>query len=172
MKISQEEIDAAHSAWCDTEGSRNELWTAVIKAALIVRKRRKAAKRERQRKEKDKQVVESVKPAQIVKGCGVGNPFDNSLIRNQFTPNSLMSALLEAVAATPSKAPEWDGTFGVGEWEMRNGEKATIRSVSLTELNGTVNGHANTWPRHGRYLYQSQMDLIRPWPKPTEGDRS
>lgn len=118
-------------------------------------------------KEDDKQVVESVKLPQIVKGCGVGNPFDNHLIRNQFTPNGLMSAQLETVAATSSKAPEWDGTFGVGEWEMRNGGKAYVRAVRLGSLDGDINGTMVSWPWNGKYLGTSPFDLIRPWPKAT-----
>lgn len=68
MKISQEEIDAAIVAYNGsilTVVGRNQIngMTAALTAAITVRKGRKAAKRERQRKEKDKQVVESVKPA-------------------------------------------------------------------------------------------------------------
>ena len=67
MKISQEEIDAAIVAYNGsilTVVGRKQIngMTAALTAAITVRKGRKAAKRERQRKEKNKQVVESVKP--------------------------------------------------------------------------------------------------------------
>ena len=57
MKISPAEIVAASDAFL-----KNGYLSEALKAAYTVRKQRKAAKRERQRKEKDKQVVESVKP--------------------------------------------------------------------------------------------------------------
>ena len=73
MKISQEEIDAAHEALsyagyniADDEMDR------VLEAAYTVRRARKHAKRERQRKEKDKQVVESVKPEYYQSSYGFG----------------------------------------------------------------------------------------------------
>lgn len=57
MKISQQEIDAAKDActYLTSDAARD-----VILAVLTVRRARKAAKRERQRKEKDKHVQESV----------------------------------------------------------------------------------------------------------------
>jgi len=66
MKISKAEIAAALVGYYINNTAANSVFKAdmrrALEAAYTVRKQRKAAKRERQRKEKDKQVVESVKP--------------------------------------------------------------------------------------------------------------
>lgn len=77
MKISQEEIDAAIVAYNGsilTVVGRKQIngMTAALTAAITVRKGRKAAKRERQRKEKNKQVVESVKPHNELRHAQIG----------------------------------------------------------------------------------------------------
>lgn len=73
MKVSQEEIDAAIVAYNGsilTVVGRKQLngMTAALTAALTVRKARKLAKRERQRKEKDSAIQTSV--ADIMTWCG------------------------------------------------------------------------------------------------------
>jgi len=135
MKISQAEIDAAwnHAFHSWPESSKGQV-RMMLEAALTVRKARKQAKRERQRKEKDKQIEGSV------------------------------------------KAPEWDGTFGIGEWKMRNGRKATVLRVKEGveyPLRGET--RLSCWTMQGEWLDADspcERDLIRPWPKPTEGERS
>ena len=67
MKISPAEIVAASDAFL-----KNGYLSEALKAAYTVRKQRKAAKRERQRKEKDKQVVESVKPHNELRHAQIG----------------------------------------------------------------------------------------------------
>ena len=61
MKIHQTEIDAANDVFMDEclAPPRSNVIEMALHAVLTVRKQRKAAKRDRQRKEKDKQVVES-----------------------------------------------------------------------------------------------------------------
>lgn len=126
MKVSQEEIEAALSAFHKKQTDLDYSLRRAIKAALKVRRARKQTKRERQRKEKDKQVVESV------------------------------------------KALEWDGKFGIGEWEMRDGQKQVIYEIDpnggIYPLNA-VNGL--TYTKHGENFEseERQSDLIRPWPK-------
>lgn len=67
MKISPAEIVAASDAFL-----KNGYLSEALKAAYTVRKQRKAAKRERQRKEKNKQVVESVKPHNELRHAQIG----------------------------------------------------------------------------------------------------
>ncbi len=110
-----------------------------------------AAKRERQRKEKDKQVVESVKP-HLAPYYG-----DGSNAGPEFVPSP---------KATASKAPEWDGTFGCGLWKMANGEKAQVLAVRENELIGNIGDKMQSWRRHGGVgMIPGSFDLIRPWPK-------
>ena len=107
MKISQEEIDAALSAFnafefAYREGMQGEAMEVAIAAALMVRKQRKAAKRERQRKEKDKQVQDSAK-GEIVKPS-----------------ESAIEAMYRAHGySIPSKAPEWDGNASAFDAAMK-----------------------------------------------------
>jgi len=148
MKISQEEIDAAWghaSVTWHTDTKR--FMERALEAAYIVRKQRKAAKRERQRKEKDKQVVESVKPHERTWDEAMREPYHYR-----------------------SKAPEWDGTFKAGEYQMRNGEKAIIDHIDGIHLCGKLNPDGLDccfkWElSSGENNRVYAFDLIRPWPK-------
>ena len=177
MKISQEEIDAAWghaSVTWHTDTKR--FMERALEAAYIVRKQRKAAKRERQRKEKDKQVVESVKPADA-RMSDLSKAFYEASKELALKPsnierakNFLRSSQLNAVMATPSKDPEWDGTFSTGEWQMRNGEKALVKSTIEDVpycLSGFIGNERVLWSTSGRICraIESAEDLIRPWPK-------
>jgi len=107
MKIRAKEIYAAKDA--DSRLSSDDA-EVIIRAVLAVRKARKAAKRERQRKEKDKQVVESV-----------------SINTNMMPPNYTVGELKAALAgvkpaatgklsdAQSYKAHNWDGTYSLVE---------------------------------------------------------
>lgn len=160
MKISQEEIDAARDAWNTTAGSKNVVWTAILEAALTVRKQRKASKRERQRKEKDKQVVESVKPAK---------PFTFWEYSAGDWTKLHVTYDMGKPLVTPSKAPEWDGTFGCGDWVAIGGERISIHYRDGTLMLGTIgSGGDSTWySRTGSNVNDDRrdLDLIRPWPK-------
>lgn len=72
MKISQEEIVSAINAYCNAYSPEPTVYPAgmrkAIEAALKVRRARKQAKRERQRKEKDSAIQTSV--ADIMTWCG------------------------------------------------------------------------------------------------------
>jgi len=107
MKISQEEIVAAYNAWRSNAGTQEVVWTAILEAAYTVRKQRKASKRERQRKEKDKQVVESAKPS--IFGTVSGGALN--LLTGTFSPHEDKQA--------PSKAPEWDGNASAFDAAMK-----------------------------------------------------
>jgi len=74
MKISDEEINAANYQITRYEEGRGNIQAVkeALEAAYTVRKQRKAAKRERQRKEKNKQVVESVKPHNELRHAQIG----------------------------------------------------------------------------------------------------
>ena len=102
MKVSQEEIEAALSAFHKKQTDLDYSLRRAIKAALTVRRARKKAKRERQRKEKDKQVVESVK--------------EQNLHLQQKADLYLRSL---ANSHTPSKAPEWDGNASAFDSAMK-----------------------------------------------------
>lgn len=162
MKISDAEINAANYQLTRYEEGRGNIQAVkeALEAAYTVRKQRKAAKRERQRKEKDKQVVESVKAP-----CKAGE-----IIKIDFSDEDLRAAIINGlIEPTPSKAPEWDGAFGVGEWEMRNGCKQTIRNID-NHPKWPLNGMAGRcYDVNGRYYgmteQDSEFDLIRPWPK-------
>ena len=97
MKISQEEIDAANYALGELmEAPLDEaVMEHALIAALKVRRARKQAKRERQRKEKDKQVVESVKPASVAAFLKDGETVLDRLQRGQRDEVMLMKLLAE-----------------------------------------------------------------------------
>lgn len=147
MKISNAEINAANYAL--TELLEKPLDLAIMEHALIaalkVRKARKQAKRDRQRKEKDKQVMESVN-------------IDHSPM--PFWINTVLHP----------KAPEWDGTFGVGNWQMRNGHPVKIVQIVQTrhgEMLMSDNGSlwtSDTGSRTGGGACH-EADLVHPWPK-------
>ena len=173
MKISQEEIDAAIRAIQRAYGldwKYSKQIESGLRAFLTVRKQRKASKRERQRKEKDKQVVESVKPAPWLKPDDFVNPYDVLFRANIGS----LFPIHGGNEPSPSKAPEWDGTFGVGVWETVGGHKAIVADAEGILLKGrikhTVNCH---WYESGKFRSiglgraepNTDWDLIRPWPK-------
>jgi len=223
MKISQEEIDAAIKAWqsCHPANSSADDVTAILEAAYTVRKQRKAAKRERQRKEREAALDQKIRTGSVFGKGSVETwaqarvevfPPDTtetkekdkqvlesvSINTNMMPPNYTVGELkaafgseagkwqfqvkdgvvFERVPATPSKAPEWDGTFGVGEWMMRNGEKAIVDQIldGSSNLRGrTLKFHTIVWQSNGSASSSRLLDpydLIRPWLKPTEGERS
>lgn len=159
MKISQTEIQAASRFLQNADEYTVRL---ALHAAYSIRRIRKTAKRERQRKEKDKQVVESVKPAK---------PFTFwEYSAGDWTKIHVAYDTGEPVV-TPSKAPEWDGTFGVGEWEMRNGGKAVVESEDNHDIYPLNVKSFSPWEKSRTKKGQvwetkiSPEDLIRPWPK-------
>jgi len=169
MKISQEEIDAAWTKFnTRLSGDFKEDMRASLEAAYTVRKQRKAAKRERQRKEKDKQVAESVKAAAWLKPDDFVNYVD--VIRPQLKEAIAKVTGIQDILRgdTPSKAPEWDGTFGVGEWEMRNGKKTTIVFVDAVGKYPLKAKNGSDYATNGTLWDNDSMtdlDLIRPWQK-------
>ena len=126
MKISQEEIDAANYALGELmEAPLDEaVMEHALIAALKVRRARKQAKRERQRKEKDKQVVESVKPTGLFTSLiGEGNWTADKAAAwgNLEALAGIASAVGQygKVEPTPSKAPEWDGNASAFDAAMK-----------------------------------------------------
>ena len=119
MKISPAEIVAASDAFL-----KNGYLSEALKAAYTVRKQRKAAKRERQRKEKNKQVVESVKPTGLFTSLiGEGNWTADKAAAwgNLEALAGIASAVGQygKVEPTPSKAPEWDGNASAFDAAMK-----------------------------------------------------
>lgn len=120
MKISQTEIQAASRFLQNADEYTVRL---ALHAAYSIRRIRKTAKRERQRKEKDKQVVESVKPADFV------NPYDVLFSPNIGVAYDPLKEIMHIAAScgkygvygiaepTPSKAPEWAVTKAVEMWK-------------------------------------------------------
>lgn len=181
MKISDTEINAANYQLTRYEEGRGNIQAVkeALEAAYTVRKQRRArkhAKRERQRKEKDKQVVESVKPADFV------NPYDVLFSPNIGVAYDPLKEIMHIAAScgkygvygiaepTPSKAPEWDGTFKAGEYQMRNGEKAIIDHIDGIHLCGKLSPDGLDccfkWElSSGENNRVYAFDLIRPWPK-------
>lgn len=59
--------------------------------------------------------------------------------------------------------------FDIGEWKMRNGEKAVVTrddGTSYVPLSGRrINGELGAWHRSGRWLDNAEhdYDLIEPW---------
>jgi len=239
MSISQEEIEAAYEAWFDSSGlERGEVWgMKAIRAALIaaytVRKARKQAKRERQRKEKDKQVasehekyVLGLKSSLAKIGLTMDDAPDGSnalswaerkiaeKVFRDIIPNLEKDAQVQDSAKddgmltwtdlckpmkvcaicgykrcphcenpefectgsnepgqvgvrSRAKAPEWDGEFYPGDWEMRDGSSAkveTIGDVSKFRF-GFAHGNSQAWQPNGRHCNERSLDLIRPWSK-------
>ncbi len=115
------------------------------------------------RKEKDKQVVESVKAP-----CKAGE-----IIKIDFSDEDLRAAIINGlIEPTPSKAPEWDGAFGVGEWETRGGIMATVIKINANNKYPLSGNHGTSglncwWNDQGvSFLTKCRgFDLIRPWPK-------
>lgn len=178
MKISQEEIDAALSAFnafefAYREGTQGEAMEVAIAAALMVRKQRKAAKRERQRKEKGKQVVESVQRRADMSGPELKLAIEKAMHVAFSTPPPFLDSstgLADPALSATSKAPEWDGTFKAGEYQMRNGEKAIIDHIDGIHLCGKLSPDGLDccfkWElSSGENNRVSAFDLIRPWPK-------
>ncbi len=71
----------------------------------------------------------------------------------------------------------WDGTFYPGEWQTRDGTKAELLRIDKTR--GGIfcrlpDGFVSGWNINGEYVpgKSHDLDLIRPWPKPTEGELS
>ena len=97
MKISDAEINAANYQLTRYEEGRGNIQAVkeALEAAYTVRKQRKAAKRERQRKEKNKQVVESVKPAAVSAFLKDGETVLDRLQRGQRDEVMLMKLLAE-----------------------------------------------------------------------------
>lgn len=125
MKIHQSEIDAAHRI--NNERGLpmdNEEMREILEASYTVRKQRKASKRDRQRKEKDKQVVESVKPTGLFTSLiGEGNWTADKAAAwgNLEALAGIASAVGQygKVEPTPSKAPEWDGNASAFDAAMK-----------------------------------------------------
>ena len=104
MKISQEEIDAVHEIFMRDVWAGPSQFTivAALQAFGTIRRARKQAKRERQRKEKDKHVQDSAK-GEIVKPS-----------------ESASEAMYRAHGySIPSKAPEWDGNASAFDAAMK-----------------------------------------------------
>jgi len=226
MKISQEEIDAALLGYYTEDNNYNSAFKAdmrrALEAAYTVREQRKAAKRERQRKEredaldkkiregavfgrgsvetwaqarvevfppdtpeakeKDKQVVESVKPTSLFAGMfgqGDEKAFNAAAWGNLEALAGISSAVQSQKERTPSKAPEWDGTFTAGDYEAANGKRVTIKTGQMIDFYGAhLRGFSDElqdgyhWFTDGKSdMALRGWDLIRPWPKPTEGER-
>jgi len=186
MKISSAEVAAALMAvreYGESIVQLDALRSALVdalEAAYTVRKQRKAAKRERQ--EKDKQVVESVKPTSLF--AGMFGQADWKADKTAVWGNlealaGISSAVQSQKEPAPSKAPEWDGTFGVGkDYQTRNNTKVKIVQIGDDFMKGEGKDEAE-----GTYFLifngrgdagdgYEKFDLIRPWPKPTEGERS
>lgn len=126
MKISDTEINAANYQLTRYEEGRGNIQAVkeALEAAYTVRKQRKAAKRERQRKEKDKQVVESVKPTGLFTSLiGEGNWTADKAAAwgNLEALAGIASAVGQygKVEPTPSKAPEWDGNASAFDAAMK-----------------------------------------------------
>ena len=110
MKISHEEYIAVKGVLGDLRIRLDDhVIRQVLEAAYTVRKAHKAAKRERQRKEKDKQVVESVKEAKPDELS-----IEDGLKRGQFLGlNSKTVAMMNPSKAHLSIMPADDEFTGV-----------------------------------------------------------
>jgi len=191
MKISQEEIDAGRGALLRAHpaNSSDDDIRAVLQAAYTVRKQRKAAKRERQRKEKDKQVVESVKAVDVIgpqlkeaiaKVTDIQGILAKGSEKAAQEYADMIKSLQNPQKPYPSKAPEWGGTFTSGDYEAANGKRVTIKTGQMTDFYGAhLRGFSDElqdgyhWFTDGKSdMALRGWDLIRPWPKPTEGERS
>ena len=184
MKIRAAEIAAAKDA--DTRLSTVDA-VRILNAVLKVRRARKQAKRERQRKEKNKQVVESVqwsaeeldrmkampitgkdpinKLPPLV-GSVKGIPIERGMNETERADLERKTAEMMRYLSTLSKAPEWDGTFGVGEWMTRDGSFATVTSVEPDYLTGNLCGIPWTWNLDVTLKNpDDDNSLLRPWPK-------
>jgi len=123
MKIHKDEVDAYRRSYERCNNSEEYCVQRALEAAYTVRRARKASKRERQRKEKDKQVVESVKPADDrPAGCRFrlqdeGKPYPRSSCNA--CGKSLVNIGNECWRPTPSKAPEWDGNASAFDAAMK-----------------------------------------------------
>lgn len=152
MKISNAEIHAANYAL--TELLEKPLDLAIMEHALIaalkVRRARKTAKRERQRKERDKPADDGGAE------CWQFHVKNGRVVRS---------------SRIPSKALEWDGTFGCGEWETKSGEFAIVSEKNGAVLHGYIQSGNRicrmVWNENGgvRQMPPSGGDLIRPWPR-------
>jgi len=189
MKISNAEVEAALRAvreYGESIVQLDALRSALVDAlgeAYTVRRARKAAKRERQRKEKDKQVVESVKPTSLFAGMfgqGDEKAFNAAAWGNLEALAGISSAVQGQNELAPSKAPEWDGTFGVGEWETVGGKLAVVTNAEGILLSGSVGEVLHCYwyesgnfrsIRLGRAEPNAAFNLLRPWPRSTEGER-
>ena len=107
MKIHKDEVDAYRRSYERCNNSEEYCVQRALEAAYTVRRARKASKRDRQRKEKDKQVVESAKPS--IFGTVSGGALN--LLTGTFSPHEDKQA--------PSKAPEWDGNASAFDAAMK-----------------------------------------------------
>ena len=193
MKISQEEIVSAINAYCNAYSPEPTVYPAgmrkAIEAALKVRRARKQAKRDRQRKEKNKQVVESVqwsaeeldrmkampitgkdpinKLPPLV-GSVKGIPIERGMNETERADLERKTAEMMRYLSTLSKAPEWDGTFYLGQWQTRDGSKVVLSEVDHHPVYPFTSEDGRTYDKCG-FLYgpdnETPHDLIRPWPK-------
>ena len=210
MKIHKDEIDAYCRSYESCNNSEEYCVQRALEAAYTVRRARKQAKRERQRKEKDNTIQKLA--ADMMTWCGKTLPemttdelvsardelagFESmSLRENGFyhrmnaeitarkekdkqvqdsakgeivkPSESAIEAMYRAHGySVPSKAPEWDGKFGVGEWQTWDGDLATVTSVQPDYLMGNLCGLSWTWNLDGTLKSPNDGNrLCRPWPK-------
>jgi hypothetical protein len=126
-----------------------------------------------QRKEKDKHVVESVQRRADMSGPELKLAIEKAMHVAFSTPPPFLDSstgLADPALSATSKAPEWDGTFKAGEYQMRNGEKAIIDHIDGIHLCGKLSPDGLDccfkWElSSGENNRVYAFDLIRPWPK-------